>query len=182
MPQIEHAPALEGSLVRLRAYEPSDGPVLTELQNHVEVLDGLTAVWPDRPDETDAWFTAAAAAEDKVSYVIERRDEPGPIGAITLSAIEAPQRTSILGMWVGQPYFDRGFGTDALRTMARFAFRHMNVQRIELNVLTNNPRARHAYEKVGFRVEGTRRRGEFSHGEYVDAYLMGLLAEELIEA
>jgi RimJ/RimL family protein N-acetyltransferase len=182
MPQVDHAPALEGTLVRLRAYEPVDAPVLTELQNHVEVLDGLTAAWPDRPDQTEAWFAAAAAAEDKVSFVIERLDDPRPIGVVTLAAIEAPQRTSILAIFIGAPYFDMGYGTDAVRTMARFAFRHMNVQRIELNVLTNNPRARHAYEKVGFRVEGTRRRGEFSHGEYVDAYLMGLLAEELIDA
>ena len=181
MPQIEHAPALTGALVRLRAYEPADGPTITALYNHPDLLDGLTDAWGHPQEGTDGWFKTAAAAEDKVSYVIERLDEPGPIGAITLGAIEAPQRTSILGVWVGAPYFDRGYGTDALRIMARFAFRHMNVQRIELNVLANNPRARRAYEKVGFRVEGTRRRSEFSHGEYVDSYLMGLLAEELIE-
>jgi RimJ/RimL family protein N-acetyltransferase len=180
MSMPEHTHALEGTLVRLRAYEPSDAARLTELFNHPEVLDGLTAVWPHPLHGTESWFAGASAADDKVSWVIERIDESGAIGVVTLAAIEGPQRTSILGIWVGEPYFDKGFGTDAVRTMARFAFRHMNLQRIELNVLADNPRAKRAYEKVGFKLEGTRRRGEFSHGAYIDAYLMGLLAEELV--
>ena len=56
----------------------------------------------------------------------------------------------------------------------------MNLQRIELDVFETNPRAKRAYEKVGFVVEGTRRRSQFVGGRHVDSYLMGLLAEELV--
>jgi RimJ/RimL family protein N-acetyltransferase len=56
----------------------------------------------------------------------------------------------------------------------------MNLQRIELDVFTTNPRARRAYEKVGFVAEGTRRRAQFVGGRHVDSFLMGLLADELI--
>jgi RimJ/RimL family protein N-acetyltransferase len=95
--------------------------------------------------------------------------------------IELPSRTALLGIWIGKPYWDQGLGTDATRTLCRFGFRHMNLQRIELNVFATNPRALRVYEKVGFRLEGTRRRSQFVGGRYVDSYVMGLLAEELSE-
>jgi RimJ/RimL family protein N-acetyltransferase len=66
-----------------------------------------------------------------------------------------------------------------MRTLCRFGFRHLNLQRIELNVFSVNPRALRVYERVGFKVEGTRRRSQFVGGLYVDSYVMGLLSEEL---
>lgn len=95
--------------------------------------------------------------------------------------IEAVARTAILGIWIGKPYWGKGYGTDATGTLCRFAFRHMNLQRIELNVFATNPRAVRACDKVGFKLEGTRRRSAFVGGRHVDSYLMGLLAEELVE-
>ena len=57
----------------------------------------------------------------------------------------------------------------------------MNLQRVGLEVYADNPRGRRAYEKVGFRLEGTTRRAQFVRGRYVDAHLMGLLAEEFVD-
>jgi RimJ/RimL family protein N-acetyltransferase len=87
----------------------------------------------------------------------------------------------VLGLWIGRPYWDRGYGTDAVRVLCRFAFREMNLQRVGLSVYDINPRGVRAYEKVGFKEEGRRRRGHFADGRYVDVIVMGLLAEELIE-
>jgi hypothetical protein len=47
-------------------------------------------------------------------------------------------------------------------------------------VRLHEPGARRAYEKVGFVVEGTRRRSQCVGGRHVNSYVMGLLAEELI--
>jgi len=95
---------------------------------------------------------------------------------------ETPARTALLGIWLGKPYWDAGLGTDAVRTLCRFGFDHMNLQRIELDVFDTNPRARRAYEKVGFVLEGTRRQAQFVGGRNVDSHLMGLLAEELVRS
>jgi len=55
----------------------------------------------------------------------------------------------------------------------------MNLHRIELEVFADNARAVHVYEKVGFHMEGTRRRAIFKFGRYQDLHVMGLLEEEL---
>ncbi|MBI3648808.1 MAG: GNAT family N-acetyltransferase [Actinobacteria bacterium] len=180
MAQEEHAHALEGRLVRLRAWEPADYPELVEMFNDPDVMEGLTAPWPSTAEEEREWIESGRKKGD-LMFVVETLADRRPVGALSIGRVEAAPRTGTLGMFVGKPFWDRGYGTDALRVACRFAFRQANLQRIELNVLTVNRRAIAAYEKVGFKVEGTRRRGEFARGTHQDAHLMGLLAEELVE-
>jgi RimJ/RimL family protein N-acetyltransferase len=92
--------------------------------------------------------------------------------------VDARSRAAVLGTWIAEALWDKGFGTDAVR----FAFREMNLQRVALSVYDINPRAQRAYEKVGFVEEGRRRRAEFVDGRYGDVIEMGLLAEDLIES
>src|SRR2546421_737803 len=76
-------------------------------------------------------------------------------------------RAAVLGIWVAEAHWSRGHGTDAVRTLCRFGFREMNLQRIGLSVYETNPGGVRVYEKVGFKEEGRRRRAEFVDGRYV---------------
>jgi RimJ/RimL family protein N-acetyltransferase len=177
----EHRPALQGKLVRLRAHEPADIPLLNDLINDPEVGERL-GMWMPQPTQRFAEFVETGEKDPtKQPFVIERLSDGAAIGGCALFDIELAGRKAGLGIWLGKPYWDKGCGTDAVRTLCRFAFEHMNLQRIELDVFATNPRARRAYEKVGFVVEGERRRSVFVGGRYVNSYVMGLLAEELTE-
>ena len=44
--------------------------------------------------------------------------------------------------------------------------------RVELEVFSDNPRAIHLYEKMGFALEGCRRMAVVKNGRYVDEYVM----------
>jgi RimJ/RimL family protein N-acetyltransferase len=178
----EHAPALEGERVRLRAHEPADIPVLNDLINDPEVGEHLGMVMPQAVSGYQAFIDMIEKDPSKSSFVIERIDGRVPIGGCSFFSVETSARTALLGIWLGKPYWDEGLGTDAVRTLCRFGFDHMNLQRIELDVFETNPRAQRAYEKVGFVVEGTRRRAQFVGGRHVDSHLMGLLAKDLVRS
>jgi len=171
--------ALEGSLVRLRAHEASDYGPLNELFTDPEVLEGIGFAMPQSRQGYRGFVETTRGKEDRLVFVIERLEDRQAVGGCGLDAIETRNRAATLGIWIGKPYWHRGYGTDAMRTLCRFAFQHMNLQRIELNVFSVNPRALRVYERVGFKVEGTRRRSQFVGGRYVDSFLMGLLSEEL---
>jgi RimJ/RimL family protein N-acetyltransferase len=126
------------------------------------------------------WLEKARRSDDSVEFVIETI-EGEAIGACDLRQLNDRNRSANLGIWIAKPYWDRGFGTDAVRTLCRFGFRHMNLQRVDLQVYADNVRGRRAYEKVGFKLEGTLRRAQFVGGRYVDALVMGLLAEEFVD-
>lgn len=101
------------------------------------------------------------------------------VGSTGLHQINWKDRCAIFGIALGEKtYWDRGYGTDATRTMLRFAFEELNLNRVELEVFDENLRARRCYEKVGFRHEGTRRQAVFTEGVYHDVHLMSILREE----
>jgi RimJ/RimL family protein N-acetyltransferase len=59
-----------------------------------------------------------------------------------------------LGIVIGEKqYWGQGYGTAALRVALRYAFTDLGLERIRLETLEYNHRARHAFEKVGFILE-----------------------------
>jgi len=68
-----------------------------------------------------------------------------------------------------------------MRTMSRYGFEELNLNRIWLRVYDTNPRARKAYEKAGFVYEGTLRQAEYKHGRYIDVHVMSILKSDWIK-
>jgi RimJ/RimL family protein N-acetyltransferase len=128
-----------------------------------------------------AWIDAARAKPDQVNLTIERLEPHEPIGMCDLMEIDASTRSAELGIWIGRPWWGGGHGTDAVRTLSRFGFDHVNLHRITLHVNADNAPAIRAYEKVGFREEGRLREAAFVHGGRVDQLVMGLLEGELVD-
>jgi RimJ/RimL family protein N-acetyltransferase len=171
----------EGKLVRLRAIEEDDLPRLSELFNDPEVLQSLEqVVFPEPLAGTRAWWVQSRNSPSQEAFAIETLSGE-LVGACDLRGISRRSRTAVLGIWIGKPFWNRGYGTDAVRTLCRFGFRELNLQRIQLHVHETNTRAVRAYEKVGFKEEGRLRRAHFVDGRYVDVIVMGLLVEELPE-
>jgi RimJ/RimL family protein N-acetyltransferase len=170
---------LEGALVRLRAAEEADLARINELFWQPEVTEQLLVVWPEPVSGTRQWWQRRRA--DGEPYLAIETLHGELVGACDLARVEGRARSAILGIWIGRPFWDKGFGTDAVRALCSFAFGEMNLQRIELAVLETNPRGKRAYEKVGFKEEGRLRRAVFVGGRHVDLIVMGLLAEELID-
>lgn len=72
----------------------------------------------------------------------------------------------------------RGYGTDALRTLVRFGFEEMNLNRIALDVYDFNERAIASYLKCGFIEEGRRRQDIYKGGRHIDVVMMALLRDD----
>jgi RimJ/RimL family protein N-acetyltransferase len=174
-------PPFEGRLVRLRSHEPADFAPLAALFSDPEVLEGITAPMPESAAEHQRWIERIRGSEHEIRLVIDRLEDRRTMGACGLHDIDPATRRAELGIWLGRPYWDAGYGTDAVRTLCRYGFRFLNLQRIGLDLVATNERARRAYEKVGFTPEGTRRRFEFVGGAHVNSLMMGLLVEEFID-
>jgi RimJ/RimL family protein N-acetyltransferase len=173
-------PALEGELVRLRAPEDADADRLNPLFSDPEVLAGLRLPFPQSAEEYRDFVRSQRGRDAGLMFTIETL-EGEPVGGCGLMGIDARARDAELGIWIAKPHWNRGYGSDAMRVLCRFGFRHLNLQRITLHVYETNRGARRVYERVGFKHEGTLRRAQFIGGRYVDATVMGLLSEEFVE-
>jgi RimJ/RimL family protein N-acetyltransferase len=170
----------EGALVRLRAVEEDDLPGINEGIWDPRVTQHMSIVWPQAIAQTREFWERIRASDSDVLLAVETLAGEF-VGGIGLHGIDSRSRQAELAIWIARPHWDKGYGTDAVRTMCRFGFQEMNLQRVSLHVYDSNPRGIRAYEKVGFKEEGRLRRGQFVGGDHVDVIVMGLLADDLIE-
>ncbi len=112
-------------------------------------------------------------------FAIRRLEDQQLIGEVDLDGVLWTHRESFVGIGLGErDYWGKGYGTDAMRVILKYAFSELNLQRISLNFFDYNPRARRSYEKAGFKEEGRCR--EFLHrdGKRYDLVFMGILRSE----
>jgi RimJ/RimL family protein N-acetyltransferase len=171
------ASPFEGERIRLRAVEESDLPRVSELFWNPEVTRHLVVAWPEAVTQTRDWWQRNRDNGDHLFAIETLAGEL--IGACGLEGINRRVHSAELGIWVAEPFWGKGFGTDAVRTVCRFGFTQLNLSRIALHVYETNPRGTRAYTKVGFREEGRLRSDQWVDGRPVDVIVMGLLANEL---
>ena len=177
---------IAGSRIVLRAWERDDVLAQWEAAQTADATGQRLRDWLEPPKsfvQREQEFEANQSEPDPtvVRMIIEA--DGRAVGDIDLFHIDQRSRNAVvgLGIWREEDR-GRGFGTDALRTMLRWAFRHLNMHRIELSVEPDNGRAVRIYEKLGFVREGLRREHHFDDGCMRDELIMGLLDREFESA
>jgi len=106
-------------------------------------------------------------------------DDDRLIGHVTLEVNHWQHGEGWVGIGLGErEYWGRGYGTDAMRLILRYAFAELNLHRVSLTVFDYNPRAVRSYEKCGFLDEGRMRQCLNRDGRRWDMIFMGILREE----
>ena len=169
---------IPGKTIRLRAIERSDIPAFVRWFNDPEVRQYLEMYFPMSQAQEEHWFEAQLGDDGRRIFGIETLDGV-LLGNIGLHDINWKERFTELGIVIGEKEsWSQGYGTDAIRTLLRFAFQQMNLHRVFLRVFEYNRRAMRCYEKCGFQLEGRLRQAHFHEGKYYDTLIMGILQEE----
>jgi [ribosomal protein S5]-alanine N-acetyltransferase len=102
------------------------------------------------------------------------------VGGLNISNVRRgiAQMASI-GYWIGAPYTGRGLMTEAVRTVAPFAFSALRLHRLEAACLPANAPSMRVLEKAGFRPEGQARKYLKIDGRWQDHNLYALLRDDL---
>lgn len=101
------------------------------------------------------------------------------LGFVWLSRIEWNHGTASLSLGIGdRADRDKGYGSEALRLMLRYAFRELNLFRLSASVPAYNQAALRLFDKAGFRQEVVQRQAFLRAGKRWDGIYLGLLREE----
>ncbi|CAG0978474.1 diamine N-acetyltransferase [Anaerolineae bacterium] len=119
------------------------------------------------------------AAGQEIAFAIRTLADDQMIGFVDLDGISWPHGDSFAGIGIGErAYRGKGYGTDAMRVLMRYAFTELNLFRVSLNVFSYNQRAIRSYEKAGFVIEGCQRQALRRDGQNHDLIFMGVLRED----
>lgn len=177
-----------GERIRFRHAERSDIPTFVNWFNDPEVRYGISLYLPMSQAEEENWFEDMIKRPyDERVLCIEVRHPAGEgqpenwrlIGNCSFMDIDTRNRSSEFGIMIGdKTAWNQGYGTEAVRLLAKLGFKTLNLNRIFLRVFETNPRAIRAYEKAGFTHEGRQRQAEWKDGRYIDVLVMSILREE----
>ncbi|MET9023494.1 GNAT family protein [Actinopolymorpha sp. NPDC004070] len=87
---------------------------------------------------------------DRLDLAVVDQYNGACVGEVVLNEWDEPNRGCNLRIALVAAGQGRGLGTEAVRLMVAHGFEQLGLHRISLNVYDFNPRARRAYEKVGF--------------------------------
>ncbi len=168
--------------IRLRAMERNDLPRFVTWLNDPEVIANLIIKVPLSLAQEELWFEQVLkrpVEEQPLVIEVLVNDTWSPIGNIGLQDFDWKSRCSEVGIFIGEKsLWNKGWGTQTMRLLLRYAFKTLNLHRVKLYVYETNPRAIQSYRKAGFIEEGRLRQEEFLNGKYTDVIMMGILQSE----
>ena len=171
---------LQGDLVVLRAVERNDLPNFVRWLNDETVLEYFGQIVPLSLEQEEKWYEDTLQDSSACAFSVDF--EGKHVGGAGFNQIQPRHRNAEVGLFIGVPgLWDRGLGRDVMRTLLRYGFQQLNLHRIYLRVYSENRRAVHLYEKLGFQHEGLWRQAEFRNGRYHDILWMSLLRNEWTE-
>ena len=111
-------------------------------------------------------------------FAIHTLENDRLIGFISLFGIDWNHGNTWVGIGLGErECWGKGYGTEAMKLVLRYAFSELNLHRVTLGVFEYNPRAIRSYEKAGFNHEGRVRKELHKDGVRWDVLEMGILRE-----
>lgn len=112
-------------------------------------------------------------------FFICRNEDRRIAGSIGLFLIERKSlQSGTTGYMVGAPYVRRGYATEALKLILRFAFRTLKLHRIEANIQPGNVASIALVKRAGFKREGYSPRYLKIRGQWCDHERWAILVED----
>jgi RimJ/RimL family protein N-acetyltransferase len=101
------------------------------------------------------------------------------IGNCGISLTPSCGSNASIGILIGNKDFrNKGYGTEVVKMLIKFAFEELGVHRVHLTLNSENERAHKCYLKAGLKDEGIAREAIYHEGRYTDLLYMGILANE----
>ena len=126
-------------------------------------------------DQEIKWFEFIKNSNNDVVFAIEDKNTNLYIGNCALHKIDWENKTCEMGIVIGEKdYWNKGYGSDAVRSILNFAFFDLDLKSIKLEVYRYNRRAINVYKKSGFKLIITNKKSHFYNRKYWDTLIMEL--------
>jgi ribosomal-protein-alanine N-acetyltransferase len=171
---------LRGDLVSVREVVDRDAPTLFEMLTDPQVAEHMSPP----PPSVDAfrgfveWARNQRASGEGTCFGIVPHGLDSAVGIVQLRAHEPSWFTVEWGFAIGAAFWGIGAFAEAANLVARFAFDHVGVHRLEARAVVKNGRGNGALQKIGARPEGALTSSFKRSDRFDEQYLWGLNADD----
>lgn len=131
-------------------------------------------------EDTEAFVRSAVDSPQKENepvFVIHFNGEFA--GLVGFRDTDMINRKTEIGYWLSESFQKKGIIIQSVRSLIKFAFVELDMNRIQIRCAVNNTRSSNIPKKLGFKFEGIEREGElFPDGTFRDLEVYSLLDKE----
>ena len=165
----------------LSTFVPQDADEVHDICQDPDIQRWTTVPSPyarqDAHDFLNHVVPAGWRDDTEYSFAVRTRDG-GPL--LAAAALHHPRAGSWeVGFWTAKEHRGRGYMTEAVLAMARWAFTDLGCTRLEWRAEVGNAGSRATAEKAGFTVEGVLRAALPNNGTLRDTWVGSLLPADL---
>ncbi len=146
------SPVLETERLVMRAPQESDIAQLVALADNHHVAQMLARMpHPYGEAEARSFLAMARARRAGIVYALTLAGTDTFVGCAGLNSTD---RGLELGYWIGEPYWKRGYATEAAHALVDLAFQRTPIQVLHASTRVINPASRRVIHKCGFQYAG----------------------------
>ena len=163
--------------IKLRGLKEKDIPGMLEWMHDPDVNRWFRFDAASMTEERVKDFISGSFTELNRHYAVTD-DTDEYLGTISLEEIDQENRHALYAISMRKCVWGSGVALTATREVLKIAFHDLQLERVYLNVLSENIRAKRLYEKAGFHYEGCFHRHLFLNGEWHDWDWFAILKDE----
>ncbi|MDJ0947952.1 MAG: GNAT family N-acetyltransferase [Alphaproteobacteria bacterium] len=146
-------PSLTGDRLRLRPLTEADLPAMAELANDRELAERTARIpHPYGLEDARGFFKMQQRGGESV-FAIERSADRSFLGLIGLVFPNGELPPS-LGFWLGRPYWNQGYMTEAIGLVLDYAFTQLDAASVRAEAFLDNAASIRVQEKAGMTYIG----------------------------
>lgn len=173
-------PTLATSRLILRPFRKDDASSVQRLAGQWEIADTtLNIPHPYENGMAEQWIEThepGYEAGTLATFAVVLRESKELIGTVELK-IDRGLNKADLGYWIGKPYWNFGYATEAARAIIAAGFDELGLDRIRACHFARNPSSGRVMEKLGMLRERTTRQDTMKCGKHEDLVSYGVLRE-----
>lgn len=166
--------------MKLRKLEYKDIPYMLEWMHDPEMTRYLKYDFSTATEETQKEFIDNSFNEKTITFAIVDEIEDEYLGSISLKNINYDDKNAEYAICIRKGSTGKNIAYEASNKILKYAFNELNLNRVYLDVVSNNVRAVKFYEKFGFKYEGEFKEAINIKGNLEDLKWYRMLKSEFI--
>ena len=173
---------LYGNKIKLRYYESNDFDLVYKLRNIPESYNWFYEYEPINSTMTKNWWEQSFSKKDEKNFIIADIKTDEAIGTCSLVHIDYRNRKCEFGRFIINPeYKALGVSVEAELLALEYAFEHLNMNKVYLEVLEINQSVVSLHKQFGFIQEGIFNKHIYKKGGFCNVIFLSLFIENFIE-
>ena len=169
---------IRGDKVTFRAIERDDLAQLRDWRNDPEIRTRTREFRLLSMENQERWYNGLHDDKNTIMFAVTNEGNK-LIGVVGLTYIDWKNRRAEVSIYIGERDAQgKGYGIDALRTLMKYGFQHVNLHKLYAEIFAFNEPSVKLFEKAGFTREGMKREDQFVDGKYWDTYVFSILEKE----